>query len=289
MRLVIALFLTSFAMVSAQQQNPPAPARPDPVKSPTVLKISGMDTVRVQRNVVYSSPDGQPQKADIYTPAGAKSGQKFPVIVFISGASEAKDWMFFQSYGRLAAAQGFVGVPYDKRYPRGPAGLNTGMIDTLALLEFLRAHASDYNIDAERIVIWCYSAGGGLGTPFLRGDKAGVRAVVNYYGVSDYAPFMDDATAEQRERARAVSAATIVEQTDAAKIPPLFVARAGLDSPKLNEGIDRLAAAVLKKNVYATIVNYPDGQHAFDVFDDKERSREIMRETFAWIRDQVGK
>jgi len=285
-RLLVLVFLAATMLA----QQPAAPSnRPDPMKSPVVLKLPGMDAVQVKRDVVYSTPDGQPQKADIYIPAGAKRSDKFAAIIFISGAPQAKDWEFFRSTGRLAAAQNFVGVPYDKRYPRGAAGVNTGTIDMLALLTFLRYHAADYNIDPERIVIWGYSAGGGLLTPFLRGDKPGVRAWVGYYSIADFSPYMADAPADQRERAKAASAAAIVEATDVTKLPPMFMVRAGLDDVRLNEGIDQLAAAAIKKNAALTFINYADGQHGFDVFDDKERSRDIMRETFTWIREQVGK
>jgi acetyl esterase/lipase len=284
MRLLVLFALGALAF--AQQQQP---AKADPTKDPIVLKVSGMERVQVRKDVVYSTPDGQPQKADIYIPAGAKRTDKFPALVLISGADRAKDWGFYTSFGRVAAAQGFVAVPYDKRYPRGTAGVNTGVIDTLELLRFLRAHAADYNIDGDCIVMWGFSAGGGILTPFLRRDKEGVRAYVHYYAISDFSPYMKDAPADQQERARNASGAALIQETDLARILPMFVVRAGQDDARLNQGIDALVAAALAKNADLTFINYRDGHHGFDIFDDNDRSREILRETFDWVRARVGK
>ena len=34
-------------------------------------------------------------------------------------------------------------------------------------------------------------------------------------------------------------------------------------------------------------INHPDGQHAFDIFDDDERSRSIVRRTLAFLQEHL--
>jgi hypothetical protein len=39
----------------------------------------------------------------------------------------------------------------------------------------------------------------------------------------------------------------------------------------------------LKRNLPITFVNHATGQHAFDVFDDSNESREIIRQTLTFM------
>ena len=69
---------------------------------------------------------------------------------------------------------------------------------------------------------------------------------------------------------------------------PLFVARAGQDEfPHLNETLDRFLAHVLARNLPITFVNHPTAPHAFDLVDDTETSREIVRQILAFLRFQL--
>jgi hypothetical protein len=66
---------------------------------------------------------------------------------------------------------------------------------------------------------------------------------------------------------------------------PIFVARAGADqTPSLNETIDRFVAAAVQTNLPITVVNHPTGPHAFDLMEDSEGSREIVRQILAFLR-----
>ena len=66
---------------------------------------------------------------------------------------------------------------------------------------------------------------------------------------------------------------------------PLFVARAGRDAiPTLNERLDRFVAAALAANAPITLLNHPAGVHGFDVENDDERSREIIRAALEFMK-----
>src|SRR5262245_38616072 len=51
---------------------------------------------------------------------------------------------------------------------------------------------------------------------------------------------------------------------------PVLVLRAGLDSPELNAGIEAFVREAIPADVPVTFVNYVEGQHAFDIFDDTD-------------------
>jgi hypothetical protein len=66
---------------------------------------------------------------------------------------------------------------------------------------------------------------------------------------------------------------------------PLFLARAGLDRmPHLNDTLDRFIAQGLARNLPMTVVNHATGPHAFDLFDDSDTSREVVRQILAFLR-----
>jgi hypothetical protein len=65
----------------------------------------------------------------------------------------------------------------------------------------------------------------------------------------------------------------------------LFVARAGQDQlPHLNELLDRFVVEALACNLNITVVNHPEGPHAFDLLHDSEMSRGIIRQILAFFR-----
>jgi hypothetical protein len=54
--------------------------------------------------------------------------------------------------------------------------------------------------------------------------------------------------------------------------------------PHLNETMDRFLLKALSPNLPITIMNHAAAPHAFDLFDDSETSREIIRQILAFMR-----
>ena len=68
----------------------------------------------------------------------------------------------------------------------------------------------------------------------------------------------------------------------------LFIARAGRDeTPGLNETLDRFVRKALERNLPLTLVNHPEGPHAFDLMHDSEASREAIRATLGFLQFQL--
>jgi dienelactone hydrolase len=129
------------------------------------------------------------------------------------------------------------------------------------------------HLGAERVCLWVFSGGGSLLARVLRNTPASVQCVVAYYA----------ALAAQTSEFSAVDA---IEE-NVGRIPPILVARAGLDRPQLNEAIDRFIAVALRKNATIDVMNHPTGQHGFDFRDDNERTREILARTVEFIQTSV--
>jgi dienelactone hydrolase len=68
-----------------------------------------------------------------------------------------------------------------------------------------------------------------------------------------------------------------------ARVPPVLVARAGLDGGWINDSIGRFVDEALSRIVELELLTHPEGRHGFDMLDDIERSRKILRHTITFL------
>lgn len=236
-----------------------------------VYRVDDMRDVRVRRDEVYKRDAGAELEMNIYAPASLSGDARAPAVFFVHGGPIPADftpptqWGVFVSYGELAAASGLVGVTFNHRlfaltdYERSQA-------DVAAAIEHVRSHAAELNVDADRIALWCFSGGGPLMTPMLRDRPDYVRCLLAFYA------YLQPAEAQIRSKGSGV---------------PIFVARAGLDQPMINETIDRFVQEALAGNATLDLMNHPAGRHGFDILDDDERSREIIARAVAFAQAHV--
>jgi dienelactone hydrolase len=253
-------------------------------KKEVVYSIPGMDEVRVSRDVEYSATGEGSLTADIYYPPDAQSGSRLPAVVFVAGYPDAgfekmlgckfKEMGAYLSWARLTASSGLVAITYTNREPAA---------DAQALLRYVRQHAAALGVDEQRVGLWACSGNVPLALSILMND-ASLKCAVLCYGL-----MLDlEGAAHVAEAAKTWGFANPCAGKSIADLPrdvPLFIARAGRDqTPHLNETIDGFVAAALAQNLPVTFVNHPTAPHAFDLFDDSEASREIVRRVLAFMR-----
>ena len=269
--------------LSGQQTKPTPPApQPDVVNSHHVLRISGQESAKLVADIVYSGTGADAQKTDIYIPANAKPSDKPPLVIALSGADKAKHWGFYRDLGQVIAASGMIAVIPDKRYRRGQTV--EGSQDIRALIAFVKENGSKYSGDGSRVCLWAFSAGGMLLNVGMRGDLPQIKCLVNFYGVVDIGRFPD----APKEAAESDYNPIVRLRRDPDKLPPTLIARAGKDRVPLNEGLDKFVAEALAKNLAIELINYPEGQHGFDLYDDNDRSRQIVRRALQFMRENFG-
>src|ERR1043165_4693703 len=275
-----------------------APQDPDWVKEIApkriVYSVPGMARVVARKNMTYKRAAGVELKMDAYSAPGARRGVRRPAVLFIHGGrvpadlrTTPKDWGAFVSLAQLAAASGFVGVTFNHRFYAWES-LADSQADVLDAVAYVREHADALGVDRNRIVLWTVSAGSIFLSRPPREAPPYLRCIVAYY------PEMD----LQSERASApasVSDETLREFSpvyqlgqNSRGVPPIFIARAGLDDAGVNAGVGRFVEAALSKNVTLDLVNHATGHHGFDTEDDDERSREIIRQTVEFIKSHTG-
>jgi acetyl esterase/lipase len=181
-------------------------------------------------------------------------------------------------WATLAAASGIVGITYENREPAA---------DARAVLDDVRRNAVSLGVDDQRLAIWSCSGNVPTALSVLMDDGALACAVLCYGYMLD----LDGSTAvaDAAKQFRFANPAAGKSIDDLPANLPLFVARAGRDeSVGLNEALDRFVAAALKRNLPITIVNHPHGPHAFDLVDDGEASRRIIRQILRFMREHLA-
>jgi acetyl esterase/lipase len=256
-----------------------------------VYNVDGMRRVVAKTDLVYKSDGDTKLLMNVYAPPSLASDVRLPVIFFVHGGPIPADmlrpteWGVFKSYGELVAASGFIGVTFNHRL-FGQTDYARSQADVVAAIDYVRSHAQELRVDADRIALWIYSGGGPHLSWVLRDRPAGLRCVVSFYSLLDLRPYLpvnaDTTVTAAMER---LSAATQVKQHGAGL--PMFIARAGLDAPQINQGIDRFVSEALAANVDVEFMNHVQGRHSFDMLDDDDRSREIIARAVGFLKTRL--
>jgi acetyl esterase/lipase len=218
-----------------------------------------MEAATVRRDLTYRQAAGASLELDVYTPAGP--GQPRPAVLFVHGfpvppGSKIRASGQYVSWSQLVAATSLAGVPLDWR--GDPAELRDA-------IQYVRQHAPDLGINPDRLALFGFSAGGGpMLAELLRDPPPSLRCAVVYYGN------LTPATA-------AVPSAAVE------RVPPLLVVRAGRDALMPAPAFDQFVAEASAKGARVETVVHPTGVHAFDLLNDDDTSRDIVKQTLTFL------
>jgi acetyl esterase/lipase len=146
-------------------------------------------TREVLRDLDFAEyPGFRPVSLDLHRPDGAGP---HPVVLQLHGGGwrVGRRGQFSplvseeESFGRIVAA-GFAVVAADYRLS-GEAVFPAQVDDVSRALAWIGEHADEYELDADRVVLWGGSAGGTLAALVGLTAPAGVRGVIDWYGPSD--------------------------------------------------------------------------------------------------------
>ncbi|HEU4723810.1 MAG TPA: hypothetical protein VFU59_00795, partial [Candidatus Eisenbacteria bacterium] len=264
-RLALLLFVL-FLLASSAPPSSDAQPPHDILGESCVLTLPGMAAVKIDTGLVYREVDGLALKMDFFHPSApaGRAGKgkgivRAPLVIFANGVGvdqpPLRRWGIYQSWGRLVAVSGMAAVTHDSRRTAPREDLET-------LVTHLRSHADKYGIDPDNIAIWACSANLQHGSWYaLNPANVHVKAAVFYYGNVD----------------------TTFLRTDL----PVLVGRAGLDNLGTNASLDNFLRRALQRNAAVTLLNIPNGRHAFDLVDPQETSRDAVRTTLDFLRSNL--
>ena len=157
--------------------------------------------VSLKPDILFAEHDGVKLVGDLYLPTGSSIA---PVLVGVHGGGwQIGNRKFYRSWGSYLAKHGYAVFAIEYRLMKLGVKTWPGVVcDTKAAVQFVRAEAADFGLDADRIALIGDSAGAHLSALVaLAGDEplfaahyrddrhastpANVKAVVGFYGVYD--------------------------------------------------------------------------------------------------------
>lgn len=195
------LFLTAVALLGARlflRAQAPSNVPPSPPPSaPATGSVAG--SVSVQQNVSYAVVNGQQLLLDIYQPAGHSAHPRTAIVLIHGGGWTSFDKSTMRGMGEFLARAGFTAFSVDYRLLRGTAHRWPAQLDDVQrAVRWVRANASRYDVNADRMGAFGHSAGAQLAAllgmeetrdnsdPALARYSSRVQAVVDVSGPSDF-------------------------------------------------------------------------------------------------------
>jgi acetyl esterase/lipase len=250
------------------------------------------DSIKLQADIPYAGTDNQRQRLDLMLPKAPKEDRPLPVIVYIHGGA----WLGGSrtgGHGRLAryvASGEYAGVSVGYRLT-GEAIWPAQIHDCKAAIRWIRANATKYNLDPDKIGVIGDSAGGHLvamlGTSGnvknLEGDlgphkdvSSRVQCVVDEFGPAELltmqgagskmdhdgpkspeGKLVGGRVSDKKEVAIAASPITYV----AADNPPFLIIHGNKDPVVPYNQSERLSAALKKAKVECYFITVDGGGH----------------------------
>ena len=249
-----------------------------------------------KQDIEYVRVDGHALKLDLHLP---KTAARSPLIVWVHGGAwraGSKGDMPLEAI----VAEGYAIASVDYRLSteaKFPAQIH----DIKAAIRFLRAHAGEWNLPAEKIVIAGNSAGGHLaalvgvsnGQAELEGTEgtcrdasSSVQGIVSFYGASNLTTILDQSTphglsvrvpaldlllgGNPRDFPALTRLASPIFHVDGGD-PPLLLLHGDQDPQMPIEQSIELRDTYQKANLPVQYVVVPGAAHGGDAFYDQER------------------
>ncbi len=168
------------------QKIPPslqAQMRPQPFVLPDVFRGIGNKEVRIQRGIIFASPEQVELKLNLYLPL--RRGKYPGLMILYGGGWRAGTPDSYERFSCYMAGLGYSVLAIDYRHApeyKFPAQLE----DVEAAWQYIQDHGANWEVDLERMGVIGRSAGAHLGTlAAYKENGIPFRAVVNYYGPTD--------------------------------------------------------------------------------------------------------
>ena len=251
------------------------------------------------RDVTFAELSGyRPLTLDLYLPSAG--GAPKPVIVFVHGGAwlhrTARDGGTFSDFPAVLAsyaARGYVVASVNYRFS-SEARFPGPVLDVEMAIQWLRGHATTYNIDSTRFVAWGSSAGSQIATLIGTGcgasdlappagrtpqPSACVQGVIDWYGIIDLESHAadlgkDDSSGINKSEdaylgcpvhqcpaglARSASPLAYIDAHD----PPFLIQHGLADVTVSPKQAQRLHDALRAAGVPSELVLYPGVSHGF--------------------------
>jgi acetyl esterase/lipase len=250
--------------------------------------------IELHRDLLFGTAAGTALQLDLARPQAGPG--PFPAVVFLFGGGwRGGDRRQMRHFIEGMARLGYVGVAPDYRLVPG-ARFPAQVEDARAAIRWLRVHAAEYGVRADRIGVVGFSAGGHLAAMLgLTGAQdfdgpaepsSRVQAVVSFFGPTDFStrdwpadlerdvivPFLGGTRAERPDAYR--KASPIVHAS--AEAPPFLFFHGTDDRVVPIDQSKRLADRLRRLGVPARVVAFDGEGHSFSDATNQKAMQQML-------------
>jgi acetyl esterase/lipase len=253
----VRLALLAIAGLLFAQQAGAAPASPQtlllwPEGAPGVMANGGEETVRITEQGEHVVSNVHNPALTIYLPTvkTAKNAAARTAVIVVPGGGHRELWTDHEGHNvaRFLAARGIAAFVLKYRLARAPGSTYTiegdAHGDLQRAIRLVRGHATEWSLDAKKIGVMGFSAGGqlaALSATRFRAAEPGSRP--------DFAALIYPGTYANLEFA--------------ADTPPMYLLCGGDDRPEVIQGVTRIYLALRELKVPAELHLYDGVPHGF--------------------------
>jgi hypothetical protein len=257
-------------------------------KGSIVYEIAGQNDVIVKKDFIYHND----LKLDIYYPPRFGFQTKLPAVIIVLGytdeagkklvGSEFRSYAYFTSWSRVIAASGLAAIIYQSTDPEK---------DIIALLNYIDSNSDKILIDQDRLAAFSVSAH----TPTMISTSLGntptnfkcAAALYGFFLTNDfkYLPQIDSIS-----QYRGFKTPRLPDPVNWREDLAILIIRAGKDNvPFINQSLSTFYEDAMIQNLPVTLINYPTGLHGFDVYNNNETTRQIIKNTIDFWKYNLNK
>lgn len=259
-------------------------------KKKLLYDIDESKGINIIKDSVYKQIGTNNLLMDIYTPEKSDPKAKLPVVIFVHGEGpeifikDAKDGGLYSNYGKLLSSMGYAAITFN--HPRASSNfskINEVSKDILDAVEHVRKNAELWNIDVNRICVWTFSLGGIYTGLFLNNNEKKVKCLISYYGLLDiYAKI-----SKHDDMYEKFTPEEYLSNLNSNECSILIVKAAKDKTEAVNKSIDKFIQEAEANSIKYDYVIHNTGGHAFDVMNDNNETRNVIRKTLEFIKENL--
>lgn len=236
---------------------------------------------RVTPNITYQTSSGMDLNLDVYRPARAAG--PLPTVLFFHGGGyrlgAKKEGSVLSLMPYIQMGWNAINVEYR---PSNVALAPAAIEDAHCAVRWAMQNAKEYNIDVNKIVVTGQSAGSqlalmlglapasaGFGRNCPGAEPLKVAAVINWYGITDFTPLVDDPAkafavtwiGNQPSYKQVAAHVSPITYATRAGLPPVITIHGDADPTVPYDQATRLTDALKKAGGQVEFVTIPGGRH----------------------------
>lgn len=236
---------------------------------------------RVTSNVTYQTSSGMDLNLDVYRPSRAAG--PLPTVLFFHGGGyrlgAKKEGSVLSLMPYIQMGWNAINVEYR---PTNAALAPAAIEDAYCAVRWAMQNAKEYNIDVNKIVLTGQSAGSqlalmvglapasaGFGRNCPGAEPVKVAAIVNWYGITDFTPLVDDPAkafamtwiGNQPNYKQVAAHVSPITHATRAGLPPVITIHGDADPTVPYDQATRLTDALRKAGGQVEFVTIPGGRH----------------------------